>query len=60
MVLYMAVTPDKYELPIAVETSVTYLGLKLGIDPRKITKYVDPRYDGSRIGVRFMRVEVDE
>ena len=60
MVLYMAVTPDELELPIAVETSVTFLGKKLGINPRNITQGISRSYKGVKTGCKFLKVEVED
>ena len=36
--LWMAVTADKYELPLAVETSQTVLARRMGVTPGTIMK----------------------
>ncbi|WP_461206882.1 hypothetical protein [Clostridium sp. DL1XJH146] len=36
--LWLAVTPDKYELPLLVEDSATKLGMKLGIGRSAVLK----------------------
>ena len=40
MVLYMAVTPDKYELPLCVAESVAELGEMLGKTPKTVQEMV--------------------
>lgn len=53
-VLYMRVTRDKYELPIAVEESPTMLTLKLGLKANTVKSLISRRYNG------FCKVEVDD
>lgn len=60
MYLYMAVTPDEYELPIAVEDSVSKLAARLGIRSNTINVSIwrVSRTKG-KLGMKFVKVEVD-
>lgn len=40
MKLYCAYTKDKYELPVAIETSIGILARKLGVKERTIKNYL--------------------
>ena len=60
MTLYMAVTSDELELPIAVETSLAYLASKLNLNPNNISSSIRKNASGKRTGAKFYRVEVDE
>lgn len=59
-VLYMAVTNDKYELPLCVCENVTGLSHRLGIEPRKIQKALLESPSGVIIprmgGVKYFRI----
>lgn len=58
MTLYMAVTPDKYELPIAVETTLEDLGELFGTSTNSIASAIAKNRSGKRKGVKFLRIEV--
>lgn len=68
MTLYMAVTADRYELPVAVESNVEYLASKMGtttnniysqISYRKRERKAKRKYESHTGGIRFVRVTVD-
>ena len=60
MLLYMAVTTDKYELPIAVEDSVSKLAARLGIRSNTInvSMFRSSNKKG-KLGMKFVKLEVD-
>ena len=60
MTLYMAVTPDKYELPIAVESTVFDLAEMYSTTPATILTSISRNKSGKRRGAKFVRVEVDD
>ena len=60
MTLYMAVTPDKYELPITVESTVFDLAEMYGTTPATILTSISRNKSGKRRGAKFVRVEVDD
>ena len=55
--VYMAVSPDKYELPMAVEDTIRSLSLLLGVTESAICKGVK-RHDKG-LPSRYMRVWID-
>ncbi len=52
----MAVTPDKYELPMAVEESVVELANRLGIEPTTVYLSLRDKYSGKNAGRRIVKV----
>ncbi|MEA4927550.1 MAG: hypothetical protein VB104_02610 [Candidatus Limiplasma sp.] len=61
MKLYLAVTPDRYELPLCVEDSPTGLAEALGITVNAVRSACAPgkaSKSGTRRGYRIVRVEV--
>ncbi|MDD4564800.1 MAG: hypothetical protein PHE79_04915 [Eubacteriales bacterium] len=58
--LYLAVTPDRYELPIAVCQSADELGQCLGVEGKTILKNLCRKESGKRRGYKLMRIEVGE
>ena len=62
MFLYMAVTDDKYELPIAVEDSISKLASRLGLRYNTILVSFSRQSKSSRsrkLNCKFVKVEVD-
>ena len=65
MTLYMAVTADKYELPIAVSSQIYYLARMLGKSERRVSEELsrirNGRVDanGRLRGYVLMEVEVE-
>ena len=61
MTLYMAVTPDEYELPMAVSDTAAELARKFGIKENYIYKMI---WGGSKWGrykgIRFVKVVIDD
>ena len=62
MKLYMAVTADKYELPIAVCDNARELGQAIGLKQGDIyCRLSRPEANnGKRVGMRIVRVEVEQ
>lgn len=60
MTLYMAVTPDEYELPIAVADGPTELARKFNLNKSTVLGSIIRKQNGKRRGIRFERVEIDE
>ena len=54
---WMAVTADRYELPIVVAKSSVELAEKLGVTPTSIRVRVCKQQNGSKSGVRIYKVE---
>lgn len=54
---WMAVTADRYELPIVVAESSVELAEKLGTTPTSIRVRACKQQDGSKAGVRIYKVE---
>lgn len=54
---WMAVSSDKYELPIIVADSSTELAEKLGTTPTAIRVRACKQQDGSKSGVRIYKVK---
>lgn len=55
---WIAVTADKYELPVIVADSSTELAEKLGTTATSIRVRACKQKDGSKSGVRIYKVEV--
>lgn len=53
MTLYMAVTSDRYELPIAVEQTITDLADRMGVKPNTISNNI------SRGFRKYIKIDVD-
>lgn len=60
MTLYMAVTPDKYELPITVESTLFDLAEMFGTTPATIATSISRNKSGKRRGAKFVKVIVDD
>lgn len=56
--LYLAVTADKYELPICVEQTPTLLADMVGISVDIIKTDISRGNNGKRRGIKFVRVAV--
>lgn len=55
--LWMAVTADKYELPIIVEMTSTLLAKRLGISPNSVRSKERRKESGAHTGYRIVRVK---
>ena len=60
MKLFMAVTGDQYELPIAVEENPEILARKMGVKKNLIYSNIANDRSGQTTGIKFVRVEIDE
>lgn len=60
MHLYMAVTPDKLELPIAVEDTAKKLAKTLKIKEDTIYTNISRKYSGKIIGMKFVKIELED
>ncbi len=58
--IWLAVTPDEYELPIAVADSAKELADMLGISTPTVKTSVLRHSDGSLTGRRLIKVEVEQ
>lgn len=57
--LWLAVTADKYELPLAVADSAAELGRMFGMKKNSIIGAVSKQRDGSISGRKFLKIEND-
>lgn len=60
MRLYLAVTADEYELPLAVEADPSSLGRHFGIKGESVLCSISRKENGKAKGRRFIRIEVDD
>ena len=58
--LYMAVTADKYELPICVEDSVKKLAKWAGISENTLSSRISKESSGKTSGIKFIKVTEEE
>ena len=58
MNLYMAVTADKYELPLYVAKSVEELSDKYGLTPGNIRSKISKNQSGKRLGIKFLKIDI--
>lgn len=55
---WLAVTADKYELPLAVALTAEELGRMRGLDKSTIKSAVRRQNKGDRCGVRYVKVRM--
>ena len=55
--LYMAVTPDEFELPLIVEDSISKLAKKTGVSVSTVKSSIDRNQPGTRRGMKFVQVK---
>lgn len=55
----MAVTSDKYELPIAVETNYELLAKTFGIKPNVLLNAISQGLSGKKQGYKFLRIKIE-
>lgn len=55
--IYMAVTADKYELPLAVATNAEELSRMTGYNIKTIDSSISKRRNGKIRGMKFVKVE---
>lgn len=60
MVLYMAVTNDRYELPVAVTKSAREMADFLGIEQCTVYSYISRKTIRRKDNVKLVRVRVDD
>ena len=60
MHLYMAVTPDKLELPIAIGDTAKKLAKTLKIKEDTIYTNISRNYSGKIIGMKFIKVNITD
>ena len=60
MVLYMAVTPDEHEFPIAVADSARELGRILGVDKCTVSCHITLANQGKIKKQKYFRIEVED
>ena len=60
MILYMAVSEDKYELPIAVAASAYELGQIIGVKTNTIWTHISLARSGKIKKQRYFRIEIEE
>ena len=53
----MAVTADKYELPLIVEDSISKLAKKTGVSVSTVKSSIDINQSGTRRGMKFIQVK---
>ena len=58
--LYMAVTPDKYELPLAVCGTAKELGELFGVSKTSVLSSISKKLPGTTTGRKFIKVEVED
>lgn len=58
--LWLAVTPDVYELPLAVCDTADELGQKYGLSGNTVISNIKRKADGTKAGRKFVRVRLEE
>jgi hypothetical protein len=58
--LWLAVTPDEYELPICVEDTAQELANRFGVKKNTIESIVCKGRSGKYSGRKFIKVAIDE
>lgn len=59
MKLCLAVTSDKYELPIAIEDTAVGLARKMGTSEAKLLSSISKGSNGKTRKIKFIRIEID-
>ncbi len=60
MKIYMAVTPDRLELPVAVADAALPLAVLFGVTKNYVHSAISKRNPGKKLGVKFVRVDIEE
>lgn len=60
MKYFMAVTPDKYELPLYVAESVRELAIVFKTSENAISSSIGHGLNGKKQGHKFIRVDIDK
>lgn len=58
--MYMAVTTDKYELPLFVADTARELGKHFGVSQNTVYSSISKGLSGKKNGYRFVKVEEGE
>ena len=58
--LYMAVTPDKYELPMMVSNNTREIANSYGVTYENMLSQISKNLNGKKQGVKFVRVEEED
>ena len=58
--LYMAVTADKYELPIAIEDTPGKLAERINIKQSSILTAIALKRSGRNRGIKFIKIQLEE
>lgn len=58
--LWLAVTPDKYELPLCVEETSGKLAKRLGIKPDSVISAAHKNRSGKTTGRKIVKVKYEE
>lgn len=56
--LYLAVTTDKYELPLIVEDTALKLANKMGITRGRVNSAIYQNESGKRRGSKIIKIEI--
>lgn len=60
MALYMAVTADKYELPLMVTNNGREMADIYGIKYESLMSQISKKCSGKKLGVKFVKVQEEE
>ena len=60
MKLYMAVTADKYELPLAISRRIQDIAVYANAPISSIYSGITKGVSGKQRGIKFVKVEIDE
>lgn len=58
--LYLAVTPDEYELPLFVADSAVELAKMFSTTANVVSSCISHNSSGKKAGVKFIRIVVEE
>lgn len=56
----MAVTADKYELPLCIENSVEKLSKKIGVTANAVSTSISRNCSGRIKGVKYIKITLNE
>lgn len=56
----MAVTADKYELPLCIENSVEKLSKKVGVTANAVSSSITKQCSGRLKGLKYIKITLDE
>lgn len=60
MTLILAVTPDKYELPLYVADTVREMARVVGMRENNVSSLIIKQRSGKKSGYRFLRIECED